>query len=129
VLFGSFFAPAAVLVAFAGSQALPPPLEVSPKVVDAGVVFHGSMKEATFSLTNTGAVPIAVAQVETSCTCLKVELPRIPIAPGETATAGILIDLRGASVYPGRFTLEASGFAERRTGAVFTIRVDVTILN
>ena len=96
-----------------------PPLEVSPKVVDAGVVFLGSTKEAVCFLTNKGPVPIAVAHVETSCNCLKVELPMDSIAPGETVTAGILLDLRRSSVYPGRFALEAHGYAEQSQWTCF----------
>jgi len=127
--FGLLCVPAGILMAVAGAQASPPALTALPQPIDVGTVQLGGWKQATFTLTNSSTEPLAVARIETSCPCLKIQLPKAPVAPGEITTCGILIDLRTAPVKPGRFSLEASGFAESRTGAVFTIRVDLTILN
>jgi hypothetical protein len=127
-MFGLVFIPAAILIAVAGSQASSPSLTVSPQAVDMGKVQVGGWKERSFSLTNTGAVALAVARLETSCACLKVELPKALIEPGETVTGNIRIDTRTLPVSPGHFALEASGFTESRTGVAFTIRVEVAIV-
>lgn len=52
---------------------------------DFGKIQEGTMAVFDFIFTNTGKVPLILADVHPSCGCTSPEWPREPIAPGSTA--------------------------------------------
>jgi hypothetical protein len=127
VIFGLCFVLASVLAAAAGSQIAAPRLVVSPAIIELGEVPAGGSKEAAFTITNPGASPLTVARVESSCPCLKIELPDGPIAPGGTALGCARLDMRAEPDFTGAIGIEIKGMS--RTGTVlFAVMVNVEVM-
>lgn len=47
-----------------------------------------------FRFENSGSEPLVILSAQTSCSCLKVDFSRKPIAPGEKGTVKLLIEVR-----------------------------------
>ncbi len=62
---------------------------------------RGGDVAADFVLTNRGAQPLVVVQVVTSCSCLKAEYSRRPVAPGAQTTVRLRYEPHKAD--PGTF--------------------------
>jgi hypothetical protein len=91
-----------------------------------GKVQAGGCKEIAFSVTNPNDVPVAVARIEASCGCLKIELPTEILVPGQTVTGRARIDLATEAGFTGDLGIEVKGVDE--TGAVlFAVDMDVEV--
>jgi hypothetical protein len=91
-----------------------------------GKVQAGGRKEVAFSVTNPSDIPVAVARIETSCRCLKIELPTNVLAPGQTLAGRARIDLATEAGFVGGLGIEVKGLGE--SGAVlFAVDVDVEV--
>jgi hypothetical protein len=119
LIFSLCFVPASVLAAEAGLHPAVPRLAVSPAMIDLGAVPAGGSQEATFTITNPGITPLTVARVESSCPCLKIELPDGPIEPGGTAAGRARLDMRAEPGFSGDLGIEVKGLDE--SGAVLFI--------
>jgi hypothetical protein len=127
VVFGLlFFLPAVILGASARSQGSAPALTVSPRTIDLGEVPAGGCREVAFSLTNSGAVPLTVARIETSCHCLAVELPNHPLAPKEQVTGHARLDLHAEPSFAGDLGIEVKG-TDGSGAVLFTVVVNVEV--
>jgi hypothetical protein len=61
-------------------------------VVDIGETGKQEIRQ-TFELTNQSPSPIRIKALRKSCSCLRVDLSKPIIAPGETATVAMLVDI------------------------------------
>ena len=73
-----------------------PRLEVEPEVYDFGEVAEGLLVQAVFTLTNVGDAPLVFTrQPSTSCGCTSAPLPKMRLAPGESAKLVARFDSTG----------------------------------
>ena len=56
---------------------------VSPTTVDLGLVGAEEERELEFRLLNSGELPLRIAEIRSSCGCLRVMYDRVEVAPGE----------------------------------------------
>jgi hypothetical protein len=92
-----------------GSQSL---LTATPSSIDLGTLSPGSSKAARFSLRNPRTASIHVARIQTSCPCVTVQLQPPVLAPGESSTGTLLIDLRAEPAFTGRLAGRVEAFTE-----------------
>ncbi|SKB66883.1 Protein of unknown function [Salegentibacter holothuriorum] len=59
-------------------------IEFKSKTIDYGEIKKGSDGVRVFEFTNTGNVPLVIANVTSSCGCTIPKKPEEPIQPGET---------------------------------------------
>ena len=66
-------------------------LTVNPPVIDFGYRGHNESPEEKVTITNTGQAPIKVREIKVSCSCMKVEPPRLEAAipPGGSSEFGV----------------------------------------
>ena len=60
-----------------------------------GDVFESDRKEHAFQIMNSGNEPLVLANVLTSCGCTATQWPKIPVAPGQSATISVLFNSTG----------------------------------
>lgn len=74
-----------------------------------------------FEVTNTGQQPLVIKDVASGCYCNRVEYPKQPIQPGETATFKIIFSPNKA--YVGEFRKDIAIFSNTADGLdTFTIK-------
>lgn len=56
---------------------------------------EGSIVEHSFSVKNTGDIPLVLTSYEVECDCTKAFLPEKPIQPGETVGVKVTFDTEG----------------------------------
>jgi hypothetical protein len=77
--------------------------------LDFGVVKTGEVLSRQVALTNSGEAPVVVASTETSCGCLRLEYPTVPIEKGKKVVAEMWFDAAGYTFfYPRAFYLRGS---------------------
>ena len=77
--------------------------------LDFGVVNTGEVLSRQVALTNSGEAPVVVASTETSCGCLRLEYPAVPIEKGKKVVAEMWFDAAGYTFfYPRAFYLRGS---------------------
>lgn len=93
---------------------------------DLGVVPAGGSTSVPVRLTNPTSASLTIQRIDTSCECLRVELPRGIVAGHEQVTATATVDLSGQPGYRGNLMLTADGVAPdgRR---LFTLTIDVSV--
>jgi hypothetical protein len=69
-----------------------PHLELSPDVVNFGVVWQGQPVKHDVTLKNVGSAPLEITDVSSSCGCTVPTRPKSPLAPGESSTMTISYD-------------------------------------
>ncbi|MCC5943963.1 MAG: DUF1573 domain-containing protein [Bernardetiaceae bacterium] len=62
---------------------------------DFGEIKQGESVTRIFKFENTGAYPLVISQVRTTCGCTAPTWPREPIAPGEKSEITIVFNSRG----------------------------------
>lgn len=67
-----------------------------------------------FAYTNTGSVPLVVIRTQTSCSCLKVNYPRKPLQPGQSARIRVIYETHKAEA--GAFSKVIQIYSNSRTG-------------
>ena len=91
-----------------------------------GKVQAGGRKEVAFSVTNPGDVPVTVSGIETSCKCLKIELPTDLLVPGQTVAGRAEIDLATEAGFTGGLGIAVNGLDE--SGAiVLAVEVEMEV--
>ena len=68
------------------------PLVIQPVEMDMGEVMEGKEVTTMVFLRNTGAFPVHVAKVETSCGCTTVRLGTRELSPGAFTTLHVRVD-------------------------------------
>ena len=54
----------------------------------------GEDRECEFCFVNSGSEPLVILSAQTSCSCLKVDFSRKPIAPGQKGVVKLLVEVR-----------------------------------
>jgi hypothetical protein len=62
---------------------------------DFGTVRHGDILRYAFLWQNTSAKAIKVSQVSTSCSCIKAEVKKWELAPGESTDVNVEVNTQG----------------------------------
>ncbi len=70
------------------------PLVFSPEVFEYQAEAGETEMTATFSVRNTGAAPVNLTKLDSSCSCLKVEADHREIPPGGVATITAVFDIQ-----------------------------------
>lgn len=89
-------------------------IEFKTETIDYGKVERGSNGVRTFEFTNTGAIPLVISDVKSSCGCTIPKKPEEPIAPGETGIIEVKYDTNRA-VGPFRKAITVTSNAETPT--------------
>lgn len=63
--------------------------ETDNKEIDFGTFNKSEIKEATFTIKNTGKTPLVIVDVSTTCGCTAASYDKKPAKPGETLQVGI----------------------------------------
>ena len=95
--------------------------------IDLGVVPPRGQREYAFWLENPSDSPVPVNEIETSCDCLHVDVPRRAVPAKGKAVAIIQLDLAHDKESVGNLGIEVRGYATERRLA-FRLTVDVSIL-
>lgn len=113
---------AAILVAtsmaFAQKKAV---ISVEESAYDFGVIKEANGKVShTFTVENTGDMPLVITRVIASCGCTTPQWPKQPIPPKEKAEIKVTFDPAGR---PGEFVKTISVYSNGKTGSyVLAIR-------
>jgi len=62
-----------------------------------GMVKKGEVVKLEFNFTNTGTEPLLITDAKVECSCTKVDFPKQPIAPNQTAK--VIVNFDTKSVY------------------------------
>ncbi len=89
-------------------------IEFKTETIDYGKVERGSNGVRTFEFTNTGAIPLVITDVKSSCGCTIPKKPEQPIAPGETGIIEVKYDTNRA-VGPFRKAITVTSNADTPT--------------
>jgi hypothetical protein len=66
---------------------------------------EGVLLTHVFRVTNTGTAPLIIKDYRVACPCTKVELPKSPIAPGQTIDMKVSFDTNGKKEWQDRAIL------------------------
>jgi hypothetical protein len=102
------------------------PLVPSKSLLNLGEVPAGGRKQCDFWLTNQTNSPVEVAEIETGCDCLTIDLPNRSIAPGQKVEGRALLDFRHEPRFTGRLSIEVKG-KEKAGEVVFALVVKVSV--
>lgn len=67
---------------------------------DFGVIHEGDVVDYEFVFTNTGTIPLVIADTQVSCGCTVAEYPEYPIEPGKSGSIKVKFDSSGKSSGP-----------------------------
>lgn len=102
------------------------PLVPSEITLNLGQVAPGSQKSLAFWLTNRSAASVNVAEITSSCDCLKVDLPERGLAPGERVEGRIELDLRKEPQFLGKLSIRLTGRGKKGE-TLFSMEVQVAV--
>lgn len=91
-------------------------IEFKSETIDYGEIKKGSDGVRVFEFTNTGNVPLVIANVTSSCGCTIPKKPEDPIQPGETGVIQVKYDTK--RVGPIRKTVTVYSNADEATKAL-----------
>ena len=98
-----------------------PGMAFEEKAFDFGEVDAGAVLKHTFSFTNTGAVPLIIGDVRSTCGCTVADWPRHPILPGKVGKIPVSFDTKNkngrqskpititANTYPNKTVIYMNG--------------------
>lgn len=72
-----------------------PVIKFEKDTYDFGKIVEGEKVSYNFSFTNTGGTPLIISDASATCGCTVPEVPKEPIAPGETATIKVVFSSAG----------------------------------
>ncbi|MCD7976438.1 MAG: DUF1573 domain-containing protein [Tannerellaceae bacterium] len=101
-----------------------PVISVQETTHDFGEIMEGNGTVShTFTVENTGDMPLVITRVVASCGCTTPEWTKEPIAPGKTGNIAVTFDPKGR---PGPFSKTISVYSNGKSGSyILTIRGDV----
>jgi len=102
------------------------PVTPSEPILNLGEVPAGGQKQRDFWLTNRTGAPVEVVEIETSCDCLKIDLPTRVLLPAQKIAGSAALDLRKEPGSTGNLGIEVTGKA-RSGKVVFTLVVKVVV--
>lgn len=91
----TLFAFALVFQANAQEQASGAVITFKEKEVNFGDIIQGARVEHTFTLTNSGTVPLVISNVAATCGCTVPSWPKEPVAPGKSAEIKVSFNSAG----------------------------------
>lgn len=94
--------------------------------MDLGQVRPGSQKSRAFWLTNRSGTPVEVAEITSSCDCLKIGLPGRILVPEQKVEARIDLDLRKEPQFTGNLDISVTGRGKKGE-MVFAMKVRVSV--
>jgi Protein of unknown function (DUF1573) len=101
-------------------------IDVLESPLNLGEVPVGGQKQGKFSLTNRSAAPVEVAEIETSCDCLTIDLANRVLSPGQRVVGRALLDLHKEPGFTGKLSIDVTGKGQSGQG-VFTLAVKVAV--
>lgn len=103
--------PSCVSVIWASRISIQPeyPIEVTPILLPLGEVARGGFARGSFLLSNRSAISVSVAQINTSCACVRVILPDQMIPSGQEMKGELVVNLSQEPEFAGNLTLEVVG--------------------
>jgi hypothetical protein len=102
------------------------PLEVSPNVIDLGILRPRHSAAARLTLRNPSLRTVIVEQIQTSCPCLQAEKQSIILGPQESAALALRFDSSDDSDFRGGLSIEVVGRGVTG-GIVFATRVNAVV--
>jgi hypothetical protein len=87
------------------------PVEISPHLVELGVVSQGQLSKAALTLTNRGSRELLIDRLETSCPCLMITPSQLRLAPAESKIATVLFDPSDEPDFHGKLCIDISGYS------------------
>ena len=96
--------------------------------LDLGTISPGSPAPGSLRLVNPSAQTWRVAQVESSCPCLRVSPGRFEVSPGQSITLEVVCDLRSEPDFRGDLLIEVNGL-QANGGVLCTAQVAVAVQN
>lgn len=113
------------------SQPRPPPakalLIVSPSEIDLGKVEQGAQKRLALNLRNPGTKPVRVGRIQTSCSCLRLELLDPDIPAEDYVPAELQLDMRKEPDFVGGLRIDVAVW-ESAGELAFRLTVDVDVI-
>jgi len=87
-----------------------PLLIANPAVLDLGTLQHGESREGTVEIANPTDKAVAIMELETDCSCLKVVLDAEVIPPRGSVAARVVVDMREEREFTGRLGIPVRGY-------------------
>ena len=101
-----------VAVSFIGFSSMivqdAPEFKFEQETHDFGKIPQGTPVSHEFTFTNTGAEPLIISKVESTCGCTVPEYTKTPIKPGETGKIKITFDAAAASPFSKMVTIRSN---------------------
>jgi hypothetical protein len=72
-----------------------PQLVIDPKEIDLKTIKNSAIQEKEVLLTNKGREPLVIKKIQGNCTCLKLEIPKTTLDPGESIYLKVTFDPKG----------------------------------
>jgi hypothetical protein len=72
-----------------------PQLAIDPKEIDLKTIKNSAIQEKEVLLTNKGREPLVIKKIQGNCTCLKLEIPKTTLDPGESIYLKVTFDPKG----------------------------------
>src|SRR5262249_5531234 len=97
---------------FAAFLLRPPATEllvVSTPTLDLGTVEQATYHDATFTVRNPGSVPVTVAHIQSTCTCMTFSIDPATVPPGFESRIVARLDLNREPEYTGRLAIDVQG--------------------
>lgn len=101
-----------IAVSFVGFSSMiaqdAPEFKFEQETHDFGKIPQGTPVSHEFTFTNTGAEPLIISKVESTCGCTVPEYTKTPIKPGETGKIKITFDAAAASPFSKMVTIRSN---------------------
>ena len=105
---------------------VPATLGVLSEKIELGVVVQGGYESEYFFLMNTTSSNVEIARIESSCSCLNIELSNTLLSAGRNTMAQVHVDFASDDSFVGDLAMEAKGITSTGTVA-FILSIHVTV--
>jgi hypothetical protein len=92
---------------------------------DFGTIKDGDVVNHTFEFTNTGKTPLVIESASSTCGCTVPEVPKEPIAPGESGKIGVQFSSAGKG---GQQTLKVISIKANTQPEITQVNIKANIL-
>lgn len=99
---------------FVGSGLQPNMLSLSTGKVDLGWVSPGGTAKGSFTLKNSLKDVVSIDFIDSTCSCLRVDLANATLNPGESAIINLIVDLKSEPDFVGELLIKIKGFSSEK---------------